>query len=191
MKILLKNIILYLLLKLHRIPVQYDKSTKFLHTFGVFGILNKNNKIFIGKNTKVGCTCFLETDKAYIKIGDRCAIGAGTRLISAEGIEIGNDVIIAWDCYVYDHNSHSVYWNERSLDVYRSYNGMGKIWDGVKSGKIIIGDKVWIGFGAVILKGVKIGEGAVIGARSVVTKDVPPFTVVAGNPASVIYEIKR
>ncbi|MBK8021791.1 MAG: hypothetical protein IPK19_10285 [Chloroflexi bacterium] len=53
---------------------------------------------------------------------------------------------------------------------------------------IRICDKAWIGFNAVILKGVTIGEGAIVGAGSVVTKDVPAWTVVAGNPARIIRE---
>lgn len=55
---------------------------------------------------------------------------------------------------------------------------------------IIIGDDAWIGFNAIILKGVTIGEGAVVGAGAVVTKDVPPYTVVAGNPAGVVKKLQ-
>lgn len=55
-----------------------------------------------------------------------------------------------------------------------------------KGGDITIGDRVWIGYRALILPGVKIGDGAVVGAGSVVTKDVEPFTIVAGNPAKPI-----
>ena len=57
-------------------------------------------------------------------------------------------------------------------------------WD--NKGDIVIGNDVWIGYEAVILSGVKIGDGAVIGARAVVTKDVPPYTVVGGVPAKTI-----
>jgi len=56
--------------------------------------------------------------------------------------------------------------------------------------EIIIEDDVWIGFNATILKGVKIGKGAIVSACSVVTKDVPPYTIVVGNPARVIKSIK-
>jgi acetyltransferase-like isoleucine patch superfamily enzyme len=53
-----------------------------------------------------------------------------------------------------------------------------------------IGDNVWIGFDAVILPGVTIGQGSIVGARSVVAEDVPPFTVAAGNPARVIKQLE-
>jgi acetyltransferase-like isoleucine patch superfamily enzyme len=54
---------------------------------------------------------------------------------------------------------------------------------------VVIEDKVWIGFNVIILKGVRVGEGAVVAAGSVVTKDVPPYCVVAGNPAHVVKEL--
>jgi acetyltransferase-like isoleucine patch superfamily enzyme len=57
-----------------------------------------------------------------------------------------------------------------------------------RGGEVVIGDRVWIGYRAIILPGVSIGQGAVVGAGSVVTKDVPPFTIVAGNPARKIGE---
>ena len=62
-------------------------------------------------------------------------------------------------------------------------------WSIVKTKPIIIEDDVWIGFGTIILKGVKVGKGAIISAGSVVTKDVESFTVVAGNPAQLVKKI--
>lgn len=60
-----------------------------------------------------------------------------------------------------------------------------------RGGEVIIGNRVWIGFRAIILPGVKIGDGAVVGAGAVVTKDVEPFAIVAGNPARKIGERSR
>ena len=62
----------------------------------------------------------------------------------------------------------------------------GEAYEGESKGDIVVGDDVWIGFGAAILSGVHIGQGAVIGAGAVVTKDVPPYCVVGGNPAKTI-----
>jgi galactoside O-acetyltransferase len=69
-------------------------------------------------------------------------------------------------------------------------NGV-KRWDFVSVRPVRIGDKVWIGFGASILKGVNVGEGSVVGAKAVVTRDVPPYTVVAGNPARVVRQLRE
>lgn len=62
---------------------------------------------------------------------------------------------------------------------------------GDKGGKVVIGDRAWIGYRAIILPGVTIGDGAVVGAGSVVTKDIEPFTIVAGNPAKMIGERRK
>jgi galactoside O-acetyltransferase len=64
-----------------------------------------------------------------------------------------------------------------------------KDWSRVATAPIRICDYAWLGFDVVVLKGVTIGEGAIVGARAVVTKDVPPWTIVAGNPARVAKEI--
>ena len=61
-----------------------------------------------------------------------------------------------------------------------------KDWTHVKTNPITIQDKSWIGMHSIILEGTTIGTGAVVGAGSVVTRDVPPYTVVAGNPARII-----
>ena len=106
---------------------------------------------------------------------------------------------MAWGITLYDHNSHSIHWEERKNDNlqcyedYLNHNGnniVNKDWRNVVSKPIIVESKVWIGFNVTILKGVTIGEGAVIGAQSVVTKDVEPWTVVGGNPACFIKRLK-
>jgi galactoside O-acetyltransferase len=149
----------------------------------------KNCILSIGSDCQILGSIVFDKDGGNITIGDRTYIGE-SNLISAMKIIIGNDVIISWGVSIVDHNSHSIYWDERKSDVNNWAKGL-KDWSNVKMKEIKISDKVWIGFNAVILKGVIIGEGAVVGACSVVTKDVPPYTVVAGNPAKIIKMIEK
>lgn len=157
-------------------------------------IKNKIKRIKIGENSMINCNFVLESNGGEIVIGKRTFINSGTNLISINKIEIGNDVTIAWNVTIYDHNSHSLDYKHRIQDIkqqnidFLNNNEftLNKNWDVVKSAPIIIKDKAWIGFNSIILKGVTIGEGAIVAAGSVVTKDVPPFSIVGGNPARVI-----
>jgi acetyltransferase-like isoleucine patch superfamily enzyme len=124
---------------------------------------------------------------AVIKVGNNSFVG-GTHLVCAERIEIGDDVLIAWGGTIVDHDSHSPLWSERQQDVRDTFAGR-KDWSKVRILPVVIGNRAWIGFNVTILRGVTIGEGAVVGACSVVTKDVEPYTVVAGNPARFIRKI--
>ena len=137
-----------------------------------------------------------EKESGYVEIGNRVHIGNST-FISIDSIIIEDDVTIAWDCLFYDHNSHSINWEERKNDTEQEYQDItnrlslvkNKDWSVVKSGSIHICSKVWIGTGCKILKGVAIGEGAIVAAGSVVTKDVKAWTMVGGNPAVIIKQI--
>jgi acetyltransferase-like isoleucine patch superfamily enzyme len=122
-----------------------------------------------------------------IRIGSRTFVGA-SHLVCRSEIVIGDDVLISWGVTIVDHDSHALEWDLRRDDVTNWLNGR-KNWNDVKVARVMIGNKSWVGFGATILKGVSIGEGAVIGACSVVTRDVPPFTVVAGNPAREVRKL--
>ncbi len=161
--------------------------------------VNSKNKVTIGNDCMLNCNFIFESDKGEIEIGDRVFINSGTNIISRSKIKIGNDVTVAWDCTFYDHNSHSLDWRERQKDLEQQIKDyklsknfiQNKNWDVVKSRPIIICDKVWIGFGCTILNGVTIGEGAIIGAKSVVRDNIPPWTIVTGNPAKPIKTLKR
>lgn len=142
----------------------------------------------IGESCQVRSRLVFEREHAMLAVGSRCFIGKALISIT-ESVEIGNDVLISWGVTITDHNSHSLKFSERQCDV-EEWRGRTKRWIGVKVGKVVIQDKAWIGFNAIILKGVTIGEGAVVGAGSVVSRDVPPFTIVAGNPARVIRELR-
>lgn len=145
---------------------------------GVGGVIR------IGSDSIIECRVMFDSTVGRVVIGDRCYIG-NSLIISSKSIIIADDVIISWGVTIVDHNSHSLDWEMRRNDVL-DWAGGKKNWGDVAVAPVTIGSKVWIGFGASILKGVNIGEGAIVGAGSVVTKDVAPYTVVAGNPARVV-----
>jgi acetyltransferase-like isoleucine patch superfamily enzyme len=141
--------------------------------------------ISIGAASNVQCTIVLERHSSQVHIGSRTHIGGSTLLDAACNIDIGDDVLIAFEVLIMDHDSHSLFFEERKNDVSNWIAGT-KDWTSVNMAPIHIADKAWIGARAILLKGISIGEGAVVAAGSVVTKDVAPWTVVAGNPAKVI-----
>jgi len=144
----------------------------------------------VGEKSLIRSEMVYEREGAIIEIGNRTFVGRGLFTI-AEHLVIGDDVLISWNVTIADHNSHSLKFSERSNDVeMNAFQGI-KLWDYVKVAPVKIENKAWIGFGCSLLKGVTVGEGAVVGANSVVTKDVPPWTIVAGNPAKVIRKISE
>lgn len=175
--------------------VQIDPSTRLLRHFGVSFLTKPDDRCYL----RVGARCMLnaritfESKSGSVTIGDRAYIGPNTSIISRSGISIGNDVTMAWGITIYDHNSHAFDWVQRQKVVDHFYRNYGSPkcfdeldWTGVEAAPIVIEDRVWIGFGAVILKGVTIGRGAIVGACSIVSRDVEPYTIVAGNPARLV-----
>ncbi len=178
--------------------VKVGKNTR-LENFNISIRNYKKDHLFmeIGNDCLISGNYVFEIDNGKITIGDRTFIGGNCMFIAIEGIEIGSDVLFSWGITVADNNSHSVNWEERKNDVADWKRGIeeGKIgkykdWSNVKSSKIVVKDKAWIGFNSIIMKGVTIGEGSVVAAGSVVTKDVPDWTVVGGNPAKIIKKLK-
>lgn len=104
-------------------------------------------------------------------IGRFCSIACGAKFI----FNCANHSLRSLSTYTFP-----LFWEEWGLDR----SDMAAAWD--NRGDIIIGNDVWIGFEAVIMAGVHIGDGAIIGSRAVVTKDVPPYTIVGGVPAREI-----
>ncbi len=142
----------------------------------------------IGEGTIFEGKIISDRPGSRVLIGNNSFVG-GSTLICADRIEVGNDVLISWGCTIVDHNSHAVDWASRRNDVSDWYDGQ-KDWTSVKILPVKICDRVWVGFNSIILSGVTIGENAVIGCGSVVTKDVAPYTVVAGNPARIIRSLE-
>lgn len=121
-----------------------------------------------------------------IIIGDFCYIGERTKIWSAKKILIGDRVLIAHNVNIHDQNSHPLNSVERHLDqVHILEKGFQENID-LQEREIVIKDDAWIGFNSTILKGVTIGRGAIVGACTLITHDIPDFAVVVGNPAKII-----
>lgn len=144
-----------------------------------------NGSIHIGGENRIRGNFATRLPDASIRVGDRCFIAAGTMVVAAERVEIGNDVLIGESCYISDNDGHSLEMETRRHDIPNRINGF-KSWDGIGIAPVVVESNVWIAPRCIILKGVTIGRGAVIGAGSVVTKDVPAMCLAAGNPARVI-----
>jgi len=154
----------------------------------------------IGEGSHIFSMFNLVRPQAKITVGKRCQLGY-SQFISAESIDVGDDVIMAAGVSIYDSDNHSEFWDERQFDVERCRKDYVDTkgadiarthdWDKVRIAPVKIGDKVWIGYGVIILKGVTVGEGAIIGAGSVVTSDVKPWHIVAGNPCRHIRPISQ
>lgn len=141
----------------------------------------------VGNHSRVETRVALEREGSSLTVGDRSFIGEG-QISCASDIRVGDDVMIAWGTSIFDHASHSIRFSQRADDVTRWLRGE-KDWSVVNTAPVRIGNKVWIGFGCTVLPGVTIGEGAVVGAGSIVTRDVPAWSVFAGNPARLIREL--
>ncbi len=130
--------------------------------------------IFFGNNVRVYRNSYLKCQRGEISVGNNCTFQPGCFLGGAGGIEIGDNVRVAPGVKMYssDHK-----FENKEIPVYRQ---------GIKLGKIVIEDDVWVGSNVVITKGVKIGRGSVIAAGAVVTKDTPNYAIVGGIPAKIL-----
>jgi len=157
-------------------------------------ILNANvasERISVGANCRIEGELFVFAHGGQITIGDWCFIGPGSRLWSSCRLDIGHRVLISHNCNVMDSLTHPLGTAARHAQ-FRAIlqTGHPRAID-LDEQPVTIHDDAWIGAAATILRGVTVGVGAVVGAGSVVTRDVPPYTIVAGNPARIIRELPR
>lgn len=153
------------------------------------------SKVTIGHHARVTRATIVCKSNAKVRIGDYSVLQDRVAIQCALGISIGNYVGIASGTIVSDNNTHALgteNWIRHRITVAPGgpgYPGLGNGWELSDSAPIKIADAVWIGANCRICKGVSIGEGAVVASNSVVTKDVPPYTIVAGNPAKPVKQL--
>lgn len=144
-------------------------------------------EIHIGSNVGIGnsqtwIVGLKSAESARLVIGDHTSINYRTTISVAESVTIGRYCLLAGEIKIFDNNSHPLHHLKR-----RDSHTLS----GDEVAPVVIEDDVWVGNNCIILKGVRIGRGAVVAAGSIVTKDVPPFTLVGGNPARVLKTLEQ
>lgn len=186
--------------KLESVKVRFFagyKSRKFkafgrTSTMGIHSTYIGEEHITIGENTHFGDYGRLTAYDYYphthqhftpqIIIGNNCSIGYQSHITAINSIVIGNNVLTGPRVLITD-NAHgdSLF---KLLDTAPTERFL------CSKGKVVIEDNVWIGEGAMIMPGVRVGKGSIIAANSVVTKDIPSYSVAAGTPAKIIKTMK-
>lgn len=153
----------------------------------IINLLGDAAAIQIGDHTHVQGELQVFWHSGKIQIGQWCYIGSGSRIWSQSSITLGDDVLISHLVDIHDSNGHPRSAELRQREARQQLSGGSGLKETPEESRpIVIESRAWIGFKATVLRGVRIGEGAVVAAGSVVTKDVPPYTIAAGIPAAVI-----
>lgn len=149
-----------------------------------FGLIGSRNVLIFKRGDSIGDKFITAASvevisRGSLQVGNNVNINSYSRVVALNRITIGNNVIIAKFVSILDHD-HAYELNaEKKLHF-----------DGYEVKSITIGNNVWIGDKVTILKGVKIGDNVIVAANSVVSRSVPPNSIVAGIPAKVIKELK-
>jgi acetyltransferase-like isoleucine patch superfamily enzyme len=172
-----------------RATCRLAREAKLSRTARIRNISGDSSKIAIGKRSHIKGELLVFPHGGRIAIGDWCYIGEGSRIWSAASIVIGDRVLISHSANIFDSLTHPLKAAERHEQA-RQILTIGHP-RAVSLGEqpVTIHDDAWIGAGAFVLRGVTLGQGAIVAAGAVVTKDVPPFSIVAGNPATLVREL--
>lgn len=157
---------------------------------GTLEIRKEGGEIFVGDGCLIEGYVVCENEESKIYIGNNVYIGGSTVIDCSKSITIEDDVLISYHVTIADTDGHSIKFSVRKNDL-QDFREKKVHWSTIPSASILIRRGAWIGARSILLKGITIGEGAIIGAGSVVTRDVPAWHIVAGNPAQIIREIEE
>jgi acetyltransferase-like isoleucine patch superfamily enzyme len=159
-----------------------ESAQCFLHFKG-----KRTPAVELGQHVSIyAASQFAVGEDGHVKVGDFTLL-VGALITCETSVEIGSHCLISWGTGIADSDFHPVAAAQRRIDAEALapfYHGQKeRPREAIKSRPVKIGDNVWIGMNAIVLKGVTIGENSIVAAGAVVTRDVPANTVVAGNPA--------
>lgn len=149
----------------------------------------RGGSISVGDGAYIRGHLVTHLENSRLTIGGQTIVNARTVLESLSSVEVGEQCLISFDVIITDVRHHSLDWADRADDLrYWREHGTGNL-EHMHAKPVVIESGVWIGARSIVLPGVTIGEGSIVGAGSVVTKDVPSFSIVGGNPATVIGQL--
>ena len=174
---------------LGRATCRLERDAVLKPTARIRNIRGDTNKIVVGQHTHILGELLTFAHGGEIKIGEWCYVGEGSRIWSAASIAIGNRVLIAHSANVFDNLTHPLKAVARHEQVKQIFGRGHPRQLSLEESPVKICDDAWIGAGAIVLRGVTVGQGGVVAAGAVVTKDVLPYSIVAGNPAVLVREL--
>jgi acetyltransferase-like isoleucine patch superfamily enzyme len=173
-----------------RATCQLAQDAKLSRTARIRNISGDSSKIAIGKHSHIQGELLVFPHGGRIAIGEWCYLGEGSRIWSAASIVMGDRVLVSHSVNIFDNLTHPTRAVERHEQAKLILTKGHPRELSLGEQPVTIHDDAWIGAGAFVLRGVTLGKGAIVAAGAVVTRDVPPFSIVAGNPATLIRELK-
>lgn len=147
----------------------------------------RDQAIILGENSSVYMGCMFDMGmEAQLTVGAYSLIN-GLWLICDQRVTIGTHCLVSWNVVIMDNfrAPENIPLRRRMLEEFAAGRDR-RLTPAIKPRPVVIGHNVWIGFDCCILPGVRIGDGSIIGARSVVDGEIPPYCIAAGNPARII-----
>jgi acetyltransferase-like isoleucine patch superfamily enzyme len=171
---------------LGRATCRLGKNARLLRSARIRNIRGESDCIVIGENSIIRGELSTFAHGGKIKVGSWCYVGEGTRIWSAALIRLGDRVLVAHNVNIFDNLTHPVDAAERHQHIREIFARGHPSKIQLDERPIVIDDDAWIGAGCFIMRGVHIGARAIVAAGAVVTRDVAPDAVVAGNPAVAV-----
>lgn len=162
------------------------RSARLTNRARIINMQSSDTRIRIGESTVVEAELLVFRHGGEIEIGSWCYIGVGARVWSGASIRIGNRVLIAHNVNIIDNRTHPLTPKARHDHFTAIFSTGHPSAIALGDSPVVIEDDAWVAAGATVLRGLRVGKGAIVAAGAVVTNDVPDYCIVAGNPASVV-----